>query len=280
MWPSEGSVSDDALCLLMDSGIKWIATDEEILFNTLGPSDKRLKGASLNRNLIYCPYRYSRGLRSLSVVFRDKNLSNLISFNYNSWDQEAAALDLLGHFRGILESQKKKTTGSLVTIVMDGENAWEYYEDNGRRFFEVLYSQLDKVNPMGTTTVSDYLKIKPARKTLRNIYPGSWINHNFTTWIGQKQKNLAWEYLQRTRRDLTRFTRKGSFKKEDKRPDAAQKAWREIYIAEGSDWNWWYGGQDGSGGDNPFDNLFRMHLRRVYRFVKEPIPDYLKATIE
>lgn len=270
IWPSEGSVSSEALDLVMSKGIDWIAADEDILFRSLPLSDRRVT---------YQPYRLKRASRTLNIVFRDKNLSDMISFSYNSWDQVKAAEDLLGHFRRILENLRRDTDRGLVTIVMDGENAWEYYEDNGRRFFETLYSNLDgKDASISSTTVSEYLASEPHRKTITDIFPGSWINHNFEIWIGEEQDNLSWEYLYRTRTDLERYAKALA---KDPAFDIAdiKKAWHELYIAEGSDWNWWYSGKAKVGKDNPFDRLYRLHLRNVYRFLKKPVPDFLKISI-
>ncbi|MFA5146901.1 MAG: glycoside hydrolase family 57 protein [Candidatus Omnitrophota bacterium] len=280
MWPSEGSVSDAALDLMIANGVDWAATDEDILFKTLALYDKKYRDSgAIDRRLIYQPYRMKRDSRHMTLVFRDKNLSDMISFSYNSWDPAQAAEDLTGHFRRISDNLRRDTDSGIVTIAMDGENAWEYYEDNGRRFFETLYARLDDADePFESTTISDYLAVEPARKTLTNIFPASWINHNFEIWIGEEQDNVSWEYLDRVRRDLMRFT-KASQKDRKAYGEDIQKAWREFYIAEGSDWNWWYGGKAHAGKLNPFDVLYRTHLRNVYKFLKKPVPDFLKISI-
>jgi alpha-amylase/alpha-mannosidase (GH57 family) len=281
MWPSEGSVSHEVLDIMIANGIDWVAADEEVLFSSLKLYDARYRiTKALDRRLIYQPYCFRKGSRRINVVFRDKNLSDMISFAYNSWDQRAAAEDLIGHFRDILENLRRDADKGLVTIVMDGENAWEYFEDNGRAFFETLYSRLESQSePFGTTTISEYLAVEPAKKALNDIFPASWINKNFAVWIGDEQDNLAWEYLGKTRGDLMRFTRE--FHKKFKTPPDAdiQKAWRELYIAEGSDWNWWYNGPARTGKDNPFDSLYRLHLKNVYKLLKKPVPEFLKISI-
>jgi alpha-amylase/alpha-mannosidase (GH57 family) len=278
MWPSEGSISEEALEILISKGIDWIAADEDILFKSLSAYDRKYKTASLfDRRMIYKPYSFKKDSRHINIVFRDKNLSDLVSFNYNSWEPVAAAEDLLGHFRRVAENLRRNDDTGLLTIVMDGENAWEYYEDNARAFFEHLYFNLDRDEMLASTTVSDYLAVEPPRKTLSGIFPGSWINHNFDIWIGQEQDNLSWEYLSRTRRDLVKFT-KLLHKKESGGADI-QKAWRELYIAEGSDWNWWYAGKVGTNPGNPFDRLYRMHLGNVYRYLEKKVPDFLKISI-
>jgi len=280
MWPSEGSVSDDVLDLMISSGIDWVATDEDILFNTLARFDKKYRNTTLfDRRLIYRPYRFKRGSRDINLIFRDKNLSDMISFSYNSWGQKDAAEDLLNHFRRISENLRRDTDTGIVTIIMDGENAWEYYDDNGREFFETIYSHLDKGDePFESTTLSGYLAIEPPKKVIGNIFPGSWINHNFEIWIGEEQDNLSWDYLSRVRKDLMKYTKQLHVHAKGE-GEGIQKAWRELYIAEGSDWNWWYGGKAHTGKHNPFDELYMIHLKNVYKFLKKPIPDFLKISI-
>jgi len=279
MWPSEGSVSDEALKIMISKGINWAATDEDILFKSLSLYDAKYKDQELfDRRIIYRPYKFKRGHHHISLVFRDKNLSDLISFSYNTWNPVDAARDLMEHLNRTAENLRRDTERALLTIVMDGENAWEYYEDNGRKFFETLYSELDHGKNTYSTTISDFLNIEHPKRSLSAIFPGSWIDHNFRIWIGEEQDNVSWDYLGRVRQDLVKFT-KEYHKKADNKPVKLAEAWRELYIAEGSDWNWWYGGKAHNGGDNPFDKLYRTHLKNVYKFLKKPIPDFLKISI-
>ena len=278
MWPSEGSVSDEALTIMAANGIKWAATDEDILFNTLALGEKKQKHPKvIDRRVIYEPYRFKNGSKELSMVFRDKNISDIISFNYHSWDQLDAADDLTIHFRNISAALDGSGQRGIVLIAMDGENAWEYFEDNGRKFFETLYANLDNDNELEAVTVSDHLRASPPRRTLRRIFPASWINHDFKIWIGEEQDNLSWDYLSRVRSDLVRFTKQ--LEKKPANEEALKKAWREFYISEGSDWNWWYGGKARAGNDNPFDHLYLTHLKNIYKFLKKPVPDFLKISI-
>ena len=162
---------------------------------------------------------------------------------------------------------------------MDGENAWEFFADNGRTFFETLYEHLDDDDELEAVTISDYLGAGGLkRRTLDTVFPASWINHNFKIWIGEEQDNVSWDYLSMVRRDLVKFT-KESEKKGEGNNESLRKAWREFYIAEGSDWNWWYSGKAHMGGDNPFDKLYRTHLKNVYKYLKKDVPDFLKISI-
>ncbi|MFA5085446.1 MAG: glycoside hydrolase family 57 protein [Candidatus Omnitrophota bacterium] len=280
MWPSEGSVSDEALEIMASNGIRWAATDEDILFKSLSMQGNKRKIAShSDRSVIYEPYKFKRGSKSLSLIFRDKNLSDIISFNYNSREQRSAADDLMTHFRRIAENIKPGKCRPLVTIAMDGENAWEFFADNGRTFFETLYGHLDDDDELEAVTISDYLGLEGLRsKTLNTVFPASWINHNFKIWIGEEQDNVSWDYLSRVRKDLIRYTER-SRKRGEGESESMRKAWREFYIAEGSDWNWWYSGKAHMGSDNPFDGLYRTHLKNVYKYLKKDIPDFLKISI-
>jgi len=280
MWPSEGSVSDDAIDLMISEGIKWIAADEDILFRTLSLYDRKYKGVELfDRRIIYRPYKIKRDAGSLTMIFRDKNLSDMISFSYNAWDPNDAAWDLMGHCKRTEENLRRDTDRGLFTIVMDGENAWDFYEDNGRRFFETVYSNIDEQDGLCSTTISDFLALEPAKRSLSNIFPGSWINHNFEIWIGQEQDNVSWDYLSRVRKDLVKFTREAKKAGNSGEGQVIEEAWRELYIAEGSDWNWWYTGPAHAGRDNPFDKLYLTHLKNIYKLLKKPIPEFLKISI-
>ncbi|MDD5496424.1 MAG: glycoside hydrolase family 57 protein [Candidatus Omnitrophica bacterium] len=279
MWPSEGSVSDEALEIMADNGIRWVATDEDILFKSIAMHGRKQKpGAMIDRRVIYQPYKFRKGSKPITVFFRDKNLSNLISFNYNAMEQRAASDDLISHFRRVAENLRRDSDTGIVVIAMDGENAWEYFEDNGRTFFETLYEHLDKDEELEALTLSSYLQEEPPRKVLKDIFPASWINHDFRVWIGEEQDNLSWDYLSRARRDLIKFTKEFE-RKGESGSEALRKAWRELYIAEGSDWNWWYSGKAHMGSDNPFDKLYRTHLKNIYKYLKKEIPDFLKISI-
>ncbi|MCX5667651.1 MAG: glycoside hydrolase family 57 protein, partial [Candidatus Omnitrophica bacterium] len=280
MWPSEGSVSDEALEIMASNGIKWAATDEDILFKSLAMQGTKRKAAlHSDRRLIYKPYKFKRGSKSLSLIFRDKNLSDIISFNYNSWEQRSAADDLMAHFRRIAGNLRPGKDKPLVTIAMDGENAWEFFTDNGRTFFETLYEDLDNDDELEAVTISGHLGLgSPKSKTLNTVFPASWINHDFRIWIGEEQDNVSWDYLSNVRRDLVKYTGESKDAGESE-SESIRKAWREFYMAEGSDWNWWYSGKAHMGADNPFDKLYRMHLKNVYKYLKRPIPDFLKVSI-
>src|SRR5512138_3214600 len=190
MWPSEGSVCNEALEIIADCGLTWVATDEGVLLHTLP------EGLGHGREALYQAYRFQRGAADLALFFRDHALSDLIGFTYSQWDGERAVSD----FRERLLAIGRKTHGvRVVPVILDGENAWEYYEDNGYSFLMRLYQALADDRDLRLTTCSAFLAEHTTHRRLDRIYPGSWINANYGIWIGHPEENLAWDYLYKAR---------------------------------------------------------------------------------
>lgn len=262
LWPSEGSVSDQTFQIAADVGFEWAATDNGVLDRTLG------HGAGVEAT--YRPYRWQQGDRKLDVVFRDHLLSDLIGFVYSGMDARSAAEDFLGKIRdncrGILESGRD----ALVPIILDGENAWEYYDRNGREFFRHLYGSISEDPGMDAIAVREaFSRMEP--EPLTHIFPGSWINANFDIWIGAPEDNKAWEYLLRARQAYDDANHAP--------PESRALAYEELLIAEGSDWCWWYGPEHDSGNRIEFDELFRGHLANVYLALGRTPPNELSSPI-
>ncbi len=272
MWPAEGSVAEDIIPLLADAGIKWIGTDEGVLARSLGIHIERdFAGVMKNPEVLYKPYLVGKGDKRVSVVFRDHTLSDLIGFVYSKWDYKNAVHDLIDRLhrvrRGVSDGPH------LVSIILDGENAWEYYQNDGRDFFLYLYERLSGEQGLRCVTVGEYLKEHPAQSSIERLHAGSWINANFRIWIGHEEDNRAWDLLAQTRDALTAYASTNGD------PAKLAKAWEEIYIAEGSDWCWWYGDDHYSENDEEFDLLFRTHLMNVYRIIGLDVPDELQISI-
>ncbi len=266
MWPSEGSVSEALLGLLPDN-FAWLATDQAILARSIGTAfDHNGDGYISNPKALYQPYRKGK----LTLVFRDEFLADQMSFNYHNVAAQDAANDLVNRLRGIRERLGDDEHAYLVPIVMDGENAWESYENNGEDFFRSLYTLLSNDSSLKTVTVSEFLAANPARAEISRLAAGSWINANFDTWIGGPAHNRAWELLEKTRAALASSQAAG---------DRIKRAWDELYVAEGSDWFWWYSPRNNSGQDTIFDELFREHLKRVYEIIGAPAPGELNEVI-
>jgi alpha-amylase/alpha-mannosidase (GH57 family) len=272
MWPAEGSVAEEIIPLLADAGITWIGTDEGVLSRSLGIHIERdFAGVMKNPDLLYKPYLAGKGDKRVSVVFRDHTLSDLIGFVYSKWDYKNAVHDLIDRLHRV---RKGLADGpNLVSVILDGENAWEYYQNDGRDFFLYLYERLSREQGLRCVTVGEYLKKHPAQSTLDRLHAGSWINANYRVWIGHEEDNRAWDLLSLTRQALTDFAARNG------EPEKLAKAWEEIYIAEGSDWCWWYGDDHHSENDEEFDLLFRTHLMNVYRILGLDIPDELQISI-
>jgi alpha-amylase/alpha-mannosidase (GH57 family) len=280
MWPSEGAVCPEMLPILARHGIRWFATDEAILARSLGTEVGRDPYGHVNNpELLYQPYTVSINShspeQSLAAIFRDRNLSDRIGFVYQSMPGKDAAEDLIHRLHVIRQQLDDSDPPYLVSIILDGENCWESYPDYGDPFLHNLYAKLSDEAAIRTVTVSEYLEQYPPRETIHQLATGSWIGGNLETWIGEAEQNRAWEVLGRVRDELVAWqnaTPGAGF-------DVLEAAWRQIYIAEGSDWFWWYYSRNVSGQDHVFDWTFRDHLSDVYYAIGRPVPSWLTEPI-
>ncbi len=277
MWPSEGSVCQSMIPDIADAGIQWIATDEEILScSTDGWVARDENGFLRNPEMLYRPWKVEERGRHLQAIFRDHAMSDLIGFHYQRYEAEAAVDD----FFGKVEAIGQATTGNgadrptLISIILDGENCWEYYPNGGVDFLRALYQRIDKHPKVRTERVCDYIQQYPATDKLGHLFPGSWIQHNFGIWIGHPECNRAWDLLFETREYLVKATGE-----KQKPREQLDRAWEELYIAEGSDWFWWFGDDHSSAQDGEFDRLFRKHLQNVYIALEEQPPAELAKSI-
>jgi len=267
LWPSEGSVSDAIVPLVAAAGFKWMATDELILARTLNATFTRDgRGHVDHPERLYIPYRVSVGRASVACAFRDHVLSDLIGFTYAGWSADSAADDFVSRLAEAGRRYRDRTSGDTATIpiILDGENAWEHFEGGGRPFLRALYKRLSSHQDLKTVTMAEACA-KPERE-LAGIFPGSWIDANFYIWIGHQDDQKGWSQLADAREALDTSTA-------DKASRA--QAREEIFIAEGSDWFWWYGDDHSSAHDLEFDDLFRRHLRNAYRLMHKAVPDEL-----
>jgi alpha-amylase/alpha-mannosidase (GH57 family) len=274
MWPAEGSVCQSMIPLLAQHGIRWIATDEEILSaSTHGHIHRDGKGHVNDPGRLYRPYKVREGDDDLGIVFRDHALSDLIGFHYQHTEPEKAADDFMNCLAGI--GQAVGDGGpALVSVILDGENCWEHYPGGGVDFLRALYRRCTTTPGVRPTSVGDFLERNPPQDVLPRLFAGSWISHNFAIWIGHEEDNTAWDALHRAREYLVR--RGGPM--ENATQTAVERAWQELYIAEGSDWFWWYGDDHSSAQDALFDFLFRKHLQNIYLlFGDEPPADLSRA---
>jgi alpha-amylase/alpha-mannosidase (GH57 family) len=270
MWPSEGSVCQAMVPLLARHGIHWIATDEEILgCSTNGKVGRDGRGYVRHPEWLYRPWRVTEGGSELSIVFRDHALSDQVGFHYQRSPGQAAAADFLGKLHAIGDACRQNPV-TLVPVILDGENCWEYYPDGGVSFLRSLYQAAVRDLRIRPVTIGEHLREHPPHDTLSRLFSGSWISHNFAIWIGHDEDNRGWDALHHTRRFLVERTKAGGVD-----PSVLERAWDEIYIAEGSDWFWWYGDDHSCALDALFDHLFRKHLRNVYTLLCEDPPSFL-----
>ncbi|MBI5188140.1 MAG: glycoside hydrolase family 57 [Nitrospirae bacterium] len=263
MWPSEGAVSEDVVRVAAREGIKWIGTDEDILSNSIGKKLRDPTGNLIEPAQLYKPYTFN----NVSMIFRDHQISDFIGFIYSKWDPKKAAEDLISRLLQIRNSIPEDNP-YLISIILDGENAWEYYKNDGYDFLVYLYERLSREERLSTVTVSEYLSTHDIGEPLSRLHAGSWVNANYSVWIGHEEDNLAWDYLTDTRNDLEIFERLNPERN-------LSEAWKAIYIAEGSDWNWWYGDEHTTETQEDFDELFRLNLMKVYKEMGKEIPPHL-----
>ncbi|MDP2690351.1 MAG: glycoside hydrolase family 57 protein, partial [Deltaproteobacteria bacterium] len=204
IWPSEGSVSMEMLPLVASEGVRWIATDEEILTNSLKRPLRRDDYGHTQDPFLYKPYAVDVLGKKVSIVFRDHVLSDLIGFDYAKMEPQAAANDMVERLEHI-ENMLERPGEHIVSIILDGENAWEHFSNDGRDFLTALYTRLSKHPKLQCVTVNEFLEGFGQREELQWLYPGSWINHNFKIWIGHVEDNTAWEYISEARGALVEY---------------------------------------------------------------------------
>ena len=281
LWPSEGSVSDETLDIAAQSGFRWFATDEGILGRTRNIGFWR-DGAGVpeNSHQLYSPWKFRIRGREIHGFFRDHYLSDLIGFVYSRMDAVAAADDFHRRLR-LIGERTRGTKPATVAVILDGENAWEYYPGSGREFLRQLYRRIEDDPEIHALTATEAIAEAGEMGTLEGIFPGSWIDANFNIWIGDAEDIRAWELLRDARELYARVQAAG---KEGEcgaagAPDLAG-AYEALLAAEGSDWCWWYGPEHGSANDEEFDELYRKHLSQVYSALRQEAPEALAHPIK
>jgi alpha-amylase/alpha-mannosidase (GH57 family) len=275
VWPSEGSVSEEVLSIARSLGVKWMATDEGVLGRSLGCFFARDGSGRLNADAaskLYTVYRYENDTTQMNLIFRDHTISDLIGFVYSGMNAQEAANHLIRNIREAAQPVLDKGLDVMFPIILDGENAWEYYPQSGREFLRRFYAVLGNTPGMEAVTVSEAIARQAKPTPLKTLVPGSWIHANFNVWIGAPEDNRAWDYLSYARDFYTQASARAT---EQQR----KLAFEELLIAEGSDWNWWYGPEHHSANDREFDELYRKHLSNVYQALGATPPEYLAQPI-
>jgi alpha-amylase/alpha-mannosidase (GH57 family) len=263
-WPSEGAVSTETLKVISQHGFEWAATGENVLRNSFHASG--MVSASIHK-----PYKLPGA--SPACFFRDDGLSDMIGFTYTKWGADDAVNDFIHHLLNI-----KKNTDSdqdrVVSVILDGENAWEYYSYNGYYFLQSLYRRLTEHPDIELTTFKDALRsgVQPAK--LPNMVGGSWVYGTYSTWIGDPDKNRGWDLLSEAKKVYDKVIATESFDDE-----TLQALERQLAICEGSDWFWWFGDYNSADSVSDFERLYRLHLSNLYQMLGEEVPQVLSEVI-
>ena len=275
VWPAEGAVSSELIDVLAEQGCRWSASGESVLVNSLKnaslPAEEQIR-------YLYRPYRIQGVGNAVHCFFRDDRLADMIGFEYSNWNGQDAAIHFVEQLEGIAE-QADEGEIPLVSVILDGENAWEYYPYNGYHFLNDLYSKLESHTTIQTTTYRDYLNQLEKGKgdvglvnevTLPRLIAGSWVYGTFSTWIGSPDKNHAWDLLCAVKQKYDLVVAAGRLNGEEL--IAAEK---QLSSCESSDWFWWFGDYNPSHAVASFDRLYRHNLIHLYHLLKLEIPDNL-----
>jgi len=269
IWPSELCLCPETLKIMSELGIKWTISDEKVLANSKNIQFVRdFKGNLKDPYHLLKTYNYKQDNCDIDIVFRDVSIPSLINFEYFNYDSKNSAEDLYDKIKLI---QNKILTSPdnehLIIIALDGENCWDNYINDGQDFLEHIYSLIENDDTLETVLISDYLEKDNSKKELTEFQAGSWADNNFKLWIGDPIKDLAWNYVNTVREDIIKFGKHNNVN--------ISEAMKEIYIAQGSDWFWWYGEPNNSEQDYIFDYLFREHLKNAYNLLNLNYPDFL-----
>jgi len=285
LWPSEGSISPATLEMACDTGFRWAATDEILLARAFGkPVRRDPEGIPIEPEWFYRPYAAATKSGSIPVFFRDHHLSDLIGFEYSRWDAHDAANNFIHNLKGIYNRLSSAKSGGpedefVIPVILDGENAWEYFHDSGITFINVLLSKLERLRPnIEFITLSEALPETGKVRELPTIPTGSWIDGSFHIWIGHREDHAAWEMLSRARTLLESKSTAASLAGKEEPPDL-REARDYLLVAEGSDWCWWYGDDHYTPHGPEFDRLFRHNVKAAYNAMGVIPPDSLDIPI-
>ncbi len=285
LWPSEGSISPDAMDLAVRSGFRWAASDEALLSKTLKmPVQRDADGIPVEPHRLYRVFQANTPSGPIHLFFRDHHLSDLIGFEYSRWGAIEAATNFIHNIEGIYKKLVSLPTSAreetyTIPVILDGENAWEYFYDSGRLFLQTLMDKLEKLAPrISCVTFAEAINRTEYQSVLSSIPTGSWIDGTFNIWIGHDEDRNAWDMLSRARA-LWQLKSDQGQNAGRSTPSGMEKAREHLFVAEGSDWCWWYGDEHFTPHGPDFDRLFRHQLKAAYREMGESSPDSLDIPI-
>ena len=265
-WPSEGSLSTHTCKLLQNHGFEWTASGTNVLKNSLNLFAKDKTLDSFEHRAIQLTDQ------DINCFFRDDELSDLIGFEYSSWHADDAVANLIHRLLDISEKTADQHD-RIVAIILDGENAWEHYPENGYYFLNALYKELSSHPMINLTTFSEHLKKHAAKQELSQLVAGSWVYGTFTTWIGSKEKNLGWDMLCEAKIVFDKKIVSGDLTEKE-----ITKATFQLAKCEGSDWFWWFGDYNPAISVSSFEKLFRDNLIHLYELLHTDPPTYLYSS--
>lgn len=273
-WASEGALSDATLELLNEEKFDWAATGDSVLHNSLRHAQNHTVAQKLHEQHTSLHRAYEFANIPIKTFFRDDGLSDLIGFKYATWHSDDAAGDLINHMMNIANASKD-SKNTVISVIMDGENAWEYFPENAYHFLTTLYRLLVDHPQLELSTYSEILdQQKPESTCMPHLVAGSWVYGTFSTWIGDKDKNRGWDMLCDAKRHVDKALAKKSYTAE--RLGQIEK---QLALCEGSDWFWWFGDYNPAQSVSDFEYLFRRHLMNLYGLIEEPAPAYLTQVI-
>ncbi len=275
MWPGEGAVAQLVMSLFSREGVRWVATGEDVLNNTLNAGFERNEAdVVIPAHTMYRPWNATLNRNpDIAMFFRDVRLSDQLGFEYSGMSGEAAADDFMARLEAIKEELSTTEGPHVVSVILDGENAWENYDNDGKDFLNALYQRLSESEVVTTITPTEYLDLHgESIDGLPEVWPGAWFSPNYATWIGEAEEATAWDYLYMARQDLHRAETIVD-------SETYERAFEKMLFAEGSDWFWWYGNDQNSGNDDYFDVAFRELLGQMYDELGDERPAYLSVPI-
>ncbi|MCB1865395.1 MAG: glycoside hydrolase [Chromatiales bacterium] len=265
-WPSEGAIDSGTARLLGEYGFRWAATGESVLTNTLGDARSKYRGKSW----LYRPWQPDE--TPLAMFFRDDGLSDRIGFQYASWHADDAVANLT-HALADIAAHCNDPSRRVVSIILDGENAWEYYPENARYFLPALYKSLGEHPALELTTFSSALKTLRTETLPTPLVAGSWVHGTLATWIGAFDKNRGWDLLVAAKKAFDEACESGL------KGDRLAAAEQQLSVCEGSDWFWWLGDYNPGEAVSDFERLYRAQLRELYRLIGVEPPAALDAVL-
>ena len=270
VWLSEGAVSEDALAQLDEMDFAWTASGEGVWHNSCVKSACP-EEAIQSKRMLFSPIRVD-GFKT-RMFFRDDGLSDLIGFKYSDWHADDAVADFVQHLSNIASHFGKDAKQHVISVILDGENAWEYYPANGHFFLDGLYGALSGHPSLKVSTFSQVAAHAPVAQ-LKRLAAGSWVYGNFSTWMGSADKNRGWDYLVAAKRAFDSVMASGRLSS-----DQQAQATRQLAVCEGSDWFWWFGDYNPAGSVSDFERLYRAQLRELYRLLGVAPPAMLDVPL-